>query len=151
MIFTCPDKTEDDDLSNRDQPKGFPEIIWVLHLGNKTGKCDLANEGIADIKEGIHARNEGCSRSRNEKHQWIAAHPHTLRVDVVWVGIESGRMLLDAREHSRENDADEGKKGGQSGQLRERVECPGQGADERDQRSDGCKAYSADCMRAHGV
>ena len=70
---------------------------------------------------------------------------------MVRVGVKSGWMLLDARESSRENDADEGEKGGQSCQLRERVECPGQGADERDQRSDGCEAYSADCMRAHGV
>jgi hypothetical protein len=54
-MLTGSNKAKNDYLGNSDHPKRFSEVIWILHLGNETGKGDLANEGIADVKEGIHA------------------------------------------------------------------------------------------------
>lgn len=59
------DDRKDQDLSNGDSPEGLGEVEWLLHLGDKRGDGDLANEGVADIEEGVHASNE-CSACRRE-------------------------------------------------------------------------------------
>lgn len=53
--LTSSDETEDDDFGDCDHPKSFSKIVRVSHLGDEAGEGDLADEGITDVEEGIHA------------------------------------------------------------------------------------------------
>lgn len=60
-------------------------------------------------------------------------------------------MILDASKDRRQNDANEREKGRESCQLRERIKSPGKRENERNESTNGRKAYGADCVVAHSV
>lgn len=53
------DEGEDDHFRDRHSPQRFGEVLGILHLGDERGEGDLADEGVADVHEGVHPGNEG--------------------------------------------------------------------------------------------
>ena len=52
------DDAENDDLADGYSPKRLWEILGVLHLSYKARDCNLPNERIADIQEGVRSAHK---------------------------------------------------------------------------------------------
>ncbi len=86
-VYDGANQTENDDFGNSNSPESFGEILGFLHLSNEARNGDLANEGIADVEEGIHGADESGARSGDDENNWIA-HKQTFRTaSVVFVGM----------------------------------------------------------------
>lgn len=146
---TCSDEGKDDNLGNRDEPEGFPEIIGILHLGDEARKRNLPNKGVADVEHRVHACDESGARRGNDEDDWLASHFDSVGIDVVRVRIVPGGMIFDSSEDSSQQNADEGEDCTRRGKFGECVKGPGQRADPRNHRTHEAQGHRADCVGAH--
>ena len=99
---------ENNDLADGDGPERLGKVPGVLHLGDEAGKGDLADKGIRDVQERVHARDEGNALDGNCCHDRLAPVDPGDWVDEVGVWVVPSRVGLDAREDRSQQDRDEG-------------------------------------------
>ena len=114
--------TENNDLADGDGPECLGKVPGVFHLGDEAGQGDLADEGIRDVQEGVHARDEGHTLDGNCCHDRLAPVDPRGWVDEVGVWVVPSRVGLDACEDRSQQDGDEGEKSRPSSQFRESAE-----------------------------
>ena len=113
------DQAKKNNLGDGDDPQALAEIIRILHLSNEAGQGNLADEGIADVKEGRQAINEGCAGGRYHQNRWLA----TNFVTKVWTvgGIQRvtrrAMFAFGSGKCRGKDDADECEEGRNSGEL----------------------------------
>lgn len=94
------DEREDDDFGDGNGPKSLGEVLRVLHFGDEGGQRDLTDEGIADVHESVHARNEwGTFSGYNQ--------PSRLAKSRVFAASHSTGMVLNASENGGQDNRDE--------------------------------------------
>ncbi len=149
-VYDCSNQTEDDNLADRHCPKRLREILRLLHLGDETRDCDLSNECVADIQEGVHTADESSACSWDDQNNGIAGEQSALTTS--WA-IESFDVVLalDTSEDGRKEHGNECEECGQSGKLGKSVEGPGERAEPGKDSPDCGEADSADGATAHGV
>ncbi len=114
-------KAKYDDLANSHDPQSLPEVVRVLHLRNKAGQRDLSNEGISNVKEGVHSRHERSASQRDNINQGFTTWNElaSVWIHVAWCcRITICAMLaLHASKSCSQDDGNEGEESGKSGQL----------------------------------
>src|SRR3569833_2072638 len=100
-------------------------IPRVFHLGDEAGQGNLADEGVRDVEKGAQAGNESGSLHGDSGNDGVAAY-HLLpcRRGIAVAGVIAGRMGLDTRKDSGEQDRDEGKEGRERSKARQHAESP---------------------------
>ena len=150
-IDDCANKTKDEDLGNGDDPQTFPELVRVLHFCDKAWECNLSNERVANVEEGVHPSDEGGPCYWHGKDRRRTTLFDTGLVDVVGVRVVVSRVCFDARKDCGEYNADEGEKRRCGCHLGKQVECAWQRAHECDHCHDGREANGTHLMIRHGV
>lgn len=147
-LTNATNQAEHDNLTDGDDPDGLTEVVGIFHLGDETWQGDLANEGVTNVQEGIHAGNEGGARQRNRKDQRLATDFLTRSIDVVGVRVVAGGavLALSTCEGGGEDDADEGEQSCTGGQLRKSVEGARHGAKPGHNGADRGEADGADAV-----
>ena len=146
------DQAEDDDFGNGDGPERFGEIGGVAHFGDEAGDGDLTDEGVADVEESAEPADECGASGGDDQNNGVPTGDN----GAVCSGVGGDRavtcrMGFDAGEDRCEEDRNEGKERGESGQLRKRIECPGKRADEGNDSEDGSEADGAQAVVGHCV
>ena len=103
----------------------------LLHLSNEAGKRDLADEGVGDVQEGVHAGDKLCSRDRKggDNGSWV-----DLRVI-------TGGVSLYACKDGSQSDREEGEHGRRSARMRQPFESPWEGAEPGYDHNNNSKAH----------
>lgn len=108
-VDSASNNAEDNDLEDGASPQGLGEVSGLLHFGNETGQSDLADEGIADVKESVEAVDESCRSQREHGYDRRAVWQGFARQGVGcrdWA--VPGRVALDTGENDSQDDGDEG-------------------------------------------
>lgn len=124
VLTDTTDQTEHDDLADSDDPDGLSEVVGVLHLRDKARQGDLADEGVTDVQEGVHPRDESSAGERNGENQRLTTNLLSACIDVVGVRVVAGSAMfaLCASKGRGKNDTDEGEESRRSTELRQGTE-----------------------------
>ena len=148
------DQRKDNDFGNGNDPQCLAKVEGILHLRDERWKCDLTNEGVANIEKGVHTRNKSSSSCRNDKHKWLSTIygcAHGVFVGRYWTVAGSAMLAFGSCERRGQNDADKGEEGRNGCKLRERIESARQRADKGRNRTNSGKYDGTDRMVSHGV
>lgn len=144
VVNDSTDNAEDEDLGNGTGPERLREVAGILHLGDETGQGDLADEGVADVKESVETHDEGGSGHGDGGDDGFAELHRVI----------PGRVVHDAGEDGGQEDRDEGEDRRPGADLGKTVECAWQRADPADNHDDYAEADGTACNRVvlgHGV